>query len=185
MNTLHSARHHLHPQSSGGQRGVALILSLILLAVMTTFAVLGVRLITGEERQVAYALDRTIALQAADAGLREVEELIELTKPQPAGATCDDFVDGLKTVKVCPIPVPANTPRWNDPLSVWTTASQVGTASLALTPQYIAEYLGDTFPCTLDPSSTAAASCLRYRVTARAGAAGRARVTVQSIYSPQ
>jgi type IV pilus assembly protein PilX len=168
------------------QRGVALILSLILLAVMTTFALLGVRLIANEERQVGMAYDRTLTLQAADAALREVEQMLETVKPEPAaGAACTSYPDGSKAVVVCPPPLPASAPRWTVSTQAWTTATTVGTSTLALQPSYVAEYLGNTYPCSLDPAATPASDCKRYRITARSGgASGRARVVVQSIYSP-
>ena len=71
--------------------------------------------------------------------------------------------------------------------SLANNAVQGGTAiasgSVSLTPQYIVEYLGNTFEC--EPGSPSTSSdCKRYRITARSNAgADRAAVMVQSTYA--
>ena len=47
------------------QRGVALVIGLILLVVMTLFGLLVVRNISGDERMAGYTYDRALALQGA------------------------------------------------------------------------------------------------------------------------
>lgn len=43
---------------------------------------------------------------------------------------------------------------------------------------------GDAFPCSTNPDcSSQPCTCLRYRVTARVGEAGRAQVMLQSVYA--
>jgi type IV pilus assembly protein PilX len=162
------------------QDGIVLVTSLIILVVMTLFAVTAVRMVSQQERMAGYSYDRGLAFQAAEAALREAEMNIETTKPQPAvGAAC--ALMGAAKVQTCPAPA-ANVTRWTDPaFAGWVGATKVGATTLAVTPEYFVEYLGKTFPCTTAP--LAPLTCKRYRVTARAGDAGRAKVMVQSMYA--
>jgi type IV pilus assembly protein PilX len=174
---VHSAYGRSH------QQGAALIVSLILIAVMTTFGLLGVRLISGQERQAGQTYDRTLSFQAAEAALRQAEVALDQIEPEPTGTVCTDMTNAGYTVRVCPVPSASATPRWLDSgFTSWANGAVVGTGTLALTPQYFVEHLGSTFPCGLDPSDPPA--CKRYRITSRAGGTGgRAPVTLQSIYA--
>lgn len=165
------------------QTGVALIIALIMVVIMSLLGLAGVRMIFQEEKMVAYSYDRTLTFQAAEAALRQVESAIDQVKPEPLAGACADFASGIFTVRTCPPPVAgAATPRWMDTVfNGWADAAAVGTGTLAITPQYFVEYLGSGFPCGLDPSAPPV--CKRYRVTARAGGNGRAEVMVQSLYA--
>jgi type IV pilus assembly protein PilX len=168
------------------QNGVALIIGMILLLVMTIIGLAGVRLANSEERMVAQTFDRTLAFQAAEAALREAEILIESAgRPTPAASTACTVTGTVYTLMTCGSPVATATPRWLDPtFANWTAATAVGsTTTLAITPEYFVEYLGNTYPCGFDPT-TSATNCKRYRVTVRAKpGGGRAFVTLQSIYA--
>jgi len=169
---------HRHAES-----GVALIIALIMVVIMSLLGLAGVRMILQEEKMVGYAYDRTMTFQAAEAALRQAENGIDQVKPEPLSGACSNFASGIHHVQACPPPVAgAATPRWMDTgFTGWADADAVGTGSLAVTPQYFVEYLGSGFPCSLDPS--AAPLCKRYRITARAGGNGRAEVMVQSLYA--
>ena len=171
------------PASQAGERGVALIVSLIILVLMTSFGLLAVRLITAEEKMVGHSYDRTLALQSAEAALREVEQRLEdAGRPVQTAVGCADFDSGSSSVRICSTPAPADTPRWTDStFTQWATASSVGSGALEITPQYIVEYLGNTHPCGPNPSDPPV--CKRYQITARAGGAGRAEVMLQSVYA--
>jgi type IV pilus assembly protein PilX len=166
------------------QRGVVLITSMIMLVVMTLFAVTAVRMMSQQERMVSYSYDRGLAFQAAEAALREAESAIETsTKPMPVAADpCKKWtVTSAIDVQLCPTPAVTVT-RWNDSaFTGWANATPVGTGTLAITPKYFVEYMGNTFPCKTDPG--AVTNCKRYRVTAKAGGAGRAAAMVQSLYA--
>ena len=166
------------------QRGVALVLGLILLVVMTLFGLLVVRNISGDERMAGYTYDRALALQGAEAALRQAEALVETIKPQPTSG-CSDFTVSPDTVRVCAAPAATDTPRWLDSsFTGWVAATAVSSGSLTVTPTYFVEYLGDAFPCSTNPDcSSQPCNCLRYRVTARVGQAGRAQVMLQSVYA--
>ena len=56
-----------------GQRGAALIISLIFLLLMTLIGVTSMQTTTMQERMAGNTRDRNLALQAAEAGLREGE----------------------------------------------------------------------------------------------------------------
>lgn len=167
------------------ERGVALIISLVLLLVMTILGLAGVRSIGSQERMVAQTYDRTIAFQAAESALRGAEILIESVQSEPAaGTSCASSTVGVNTVMVCGAPVVTATPRWLDSsFNSWTPAVAVGTGTFAITPEYFIEYLGKTFACGFDPVNDPA-TCKRYRITVRSKPGnGRAAVTLQSIYA--
>lgn len=168
------------------QTGVALIVALIMVVIMSLLGLAGVRMIFQEEKMVAYTYDRNLTFQAAEAALRQAESSIDQVKPEPAvGEACSNFTSGIFVVRACPPPVPgAATPRWMDTeFNGWADAAAVGEGTLAITPQYFVEYLGNGFPCSLDP--TEAPVCRRYRITARAGGDGRAQAMVQSLYAAE
>jgi type IV pilus assembly protein PilX len=165
--------------------GVALIISMILLVVLTLLGLAAVRVVSTEERMVAQSFDRTLSMQAAESALREAELQVETSgKPTvAAGAACSSA--GTPAITVCGAPLADSTPRWISATfadSNWNTAVSISSGSISITPQYLFEYLGDSFPCGSDPSSPAA--CKRYRITSRARPGpGRSEVMLQSIYA--
>jgi type IV pilus assembly protein PilX len=164
------------------QAGIALIISLVLLVVMLVLGLSAVRLLSSEERMTGYAYDRSLSFQAAEAALREAEALVEQVKPTPANGACTDFTAGMYSVRACPSPAAADTPRWLDNgFGGWARASVVGTSTTAITPRYFVEYLGGNFPCGPNPTDTPA--CKRYRITVQAGGAGRGQTMLQSVYA--
>lgn len=173
------------PQRS---RGVALVISLILLVVMTLLSLAAVRLVSSQEKMVSQTYDRTLALQATEAALRQAEILIESAgQPDPvAGDPCTMMGTPVQLM-TCGAPIASSTPRWlSSSFASWTAGSSISVGSsttISIQPEYFVEYLGGSFPCGIDPSS--APTCKRYRVTARATPAnGRAAtVMVQSIYA--
>lgn len=160
------------------QRGVALVVALILLVVMTLLGLGAMRSVTLEEKMASNTLDRGISFQAAEATLREAEALLEPpgVPPTPAAGTCPG--NGI-----CGAPVVGAVPRWEDAaFAGWQNATPVTSGPITVTPQYIIEHLGNTFPCDLAAPTNL--SCKRYRITARSNAgADRATVILQSIYA--
>lgn len=177
---------HTHNLCSGQrarkQTGAALIVSLILLVIMTVLGLAALRGITQEERMATYSLDRSLAFQATEAALREVEQLVESNKPMPTSGC--SAVSGLMS---CAPPVATDTPRWlDDTFASWTSiAAPVGTGSLKVTPQYFVEYLGGDFECRPGEGTATGITCRRYRITARSqdGTSTRSFVMLQSIYA--
>jgi type IV pilus assembly protein PilX len=165
----------IHPQ-----RGAALIVGLIILAVMMILGVSVIRNVTTEERMAGNSYSRAISFQAADAALKEIEVLVENNKPTIASG-CNT----VSTVMVCAAPAATDTPRWLDAgFTSWTNATAVVSGTISTTPHYFVEYLGNTFSC--DPNDSGASyDCKRYRITTRVSTAGRAPVMLQSLYATE
>lgn len=165
------------------QRGIALVISLIILVIMTLLGMSAIRLITSEERMATNSYDRNLAFQATEATLKEIETLIETEVPTPAaGADCAK----IGSIMTCGLAAASATPRWLDEdFDDWEDATAIGSGTLAITPKYFVEYLGNTFACRPGDSSDPN-NCKRYRITAQtAGTDGRASVTLQSIYATE
>ncbi len=164
-----------HPQRQGG---IALVVALILLVIMTLLGLGAMRSVTLEEKMAANTFDRSVSFQAAEAALRGAEDLLNVPAPPTpaAGSAC--------VAGICGAPGAGDTPRWLDTsFSGWQDGADVVSGSITVKPQYFIEYLGDTFPCRPNDLS-AAVDCKRYRVTVRSNAGdGRADVMLQSIYA--
>ena len=165
------------------QRGVALAVVLILLVVMSLLALAGLRGTLMEERMTSNMKDRSLSFQSVEAALRQGEAVASGKPAVPAAGTC---TNGL-----CGMPDPANvpTPAWENE-TVWGTAFDATETDGMPPAKYIVELLASNVPpkgsCTTsgDISETSCSgSESRYRITARSKVAGRAAVTLQSIYS--
>lgn len=175
--------HHADTLQGGGQKGAALIISLILLVIMTLLGLAGIRGITQEERMANHSFDRSLAFQATEAALRNAEVLVEANKPTPAPGTGCNLVSGLMS---CSAPVATDPPRWlDDSFTSWTVLVAVGTGSLAVTPEYFVEFLGSDFECRPGEGTASGITCKRYRISARShdGSSARSSVMLQSIYA--
>ncbi|MDN3517456.1 PilX N-terminal domain-containing pilus assembly protein [Aquisalimonas lutea] len=78
--------------NTGNQDGAILIVSLILLMVLTLIGVAGMQSTTMQERMAANTRDTNVAMQAAEAALRDAEEFLDNNLP-PTGDF--DGSDGL------------------------------------------------------------------------------------------
>lgn len=165
----------------GREKGAALLVALILLVLMSLLGVSALRSGSLEERMAGNTYDRSISFQAAESALREAESTIEAagTKPTPdVGADCTNGICGT-TSDGSEFWATAADDDWKD-------ATLVSNGSVDITPQYLIEYLGGTFPCSPNnpASGTDPFTCKRYRVTARSNAGDdRASVVLQSIYA--
>lgn len=163
------------------QRGVALVVVLILLVVMTLLGLVSLRGTLMQERMSASQFDRSLSFQGAEAALREGESKTG-SRPMPTSGCA---------AGICAPPLPTDTPRWLDDTN-WATVSaaltQVNVGTLTATPRYIVEYMGRRHGsgCTTsgDVSETVCADLENvYRITARSQAAGRADVILQTMYT--
>ena len=188
---IHSPQYKGTPQSSR-QKGAALIISLILLVIMTLLGVAGIRGITQEERMANHSLDRSLAFQATEAGLREAEQLVEtnnanvstLLAAVDATSKCNITAD----LRICAAPVATDEARWLlASFDSWKSLSVVGAGALAVTPQYFVEFLGADFECRPGEGTASGITCKRYRVTVRSndGTGARSYVMLQSIYATE
>jgi type IV pilus assembly protein PilX len=170
----------LHPRPRA-QGGIALVVVLILLLVMSLLAIFSLRGTMMEERMAANMRDRSLSFQAAEAALREGEQLAAGKPALPANGCA---------AGLCAIPLPTDTPRWQD-ATVWAGARTaiVDFNGETARPQYIVELLADNVPVVTscpdieDVDSVCSGTERRYRITARSTADGRAEVMLQSHYA--
>ena len=163
------------------QRGVVLVISLIMLLLMTLIGVTAMQTVTLDERMAGNSHQRNIAFQAAEAGLRAGEHDI-----QDANLVLDGTAPGV-------------IDHWNNSTTLvtnwkdynWDTASQAysGTldSSLAAQPRYVVELIAVKPSMSGDLNAGGAPSTTEswYRVTALGtghGSVADAVVLLQSIY---
>ena len=174
-------------QMAHDQTGVVLITGLIFLVILTLIVLAGLRSGMLEERMASNARNRQIAMQAAEAVLRDAE----ISAFSAPAAPFDPFVRATFadacTNGYCSRPAPASTPRWQT--IDWTStaitrtfASNTSNISSALVPnqpRYIIELAttpivvgGGTLPCPT----------IVYRITAHGVGQDSSEVFVQSLY---
>ena len=169
------------------QRGVALLVVLILLLVMTLLGLASLRGSLMEERMSAGLYDRSIGFQATEAALREAEALIATGVAFPASGClnglCAQRID-MTTTELA---------RWVDPATPWRNStvtlavdSDGDGTSITTTPQFVVEQMGEApnWP-GCDREIPVNPSCVspRFRVTARSNEVNRAQVLLQSTVS--
>lgn len=178
------------------ESGAALIVSLILMVLITLVGVASLRNVVLEEKMASNFYDRSLAFQAAEAGLRAGEgvavaqasatprhaQALALAIPTDNTQCASSCSGGL-----CSPPGDHCEGRWNMAgFAGWTDATGVTLNTQAgSSPQYFVEFLGNTYPC--DPSQPLANNtCARYRISARSQAgADRAEVILQSVYATE
>lgn len=177
------------------QSGVALVVALILLIVITLVGLAAVHGTIMQQKMTSNFYDRQLAFQAAEAGLRKAEAIVQSTTPPGVGSTIRDCSSTASPVNKC-----LANPFTDSSTTVAGFIQQVpsayfnpGTAA-AGAPQYIIEYLGIfTIPAPKVKQISGATgyganpqtSAYFYRLTALSGPAtvqDRASVTLQSIY---
>ncbi|MDX1694149.1 MAG: hypothetical protein R3208_10315, partial [Ketobacteraceae bacterium] len=163
----------------------------------TLMAMGGARTVALQEKMTANTYDRSMALQAAEAALREGENIAEeQSKLSPFNDGFPDQGSYTDTDNSCPqgavnrcanglcvIPDKDCDDRWySSEFNQWQTAT-VDVSNLAGTPDYVIEYLGGTFPCQ-NGAGADPMNCKRYRITAVSRPdPNRAAVMLQSIYA--
>lgn len=185
----HSSRRGFRPAPPARQGGMALIVALILLIVITLVGLAAVRGTIMQQKMAANFYDRQIAFQADEGALRAAEAAIR-TSTNPT-----DFRDCTSdSANSCYANPFTDSGAAGAIVTVGTGDFDAGKIS-ASQPQYIIEYLGrfavpdaavknvstcsGYLPC---PSTNNAAF---YRITARSGPeseSGRASVTLQSVF---
>lgn len=121
--------------SRARQRGISLMIVLILLLVTTMLGVVVLRGTLLEERMSANMYDRSLAFQAAESALRRAEAQVRaaVTAGNPIGVDCS------APATSCPL-VPANAYTGNS--AIWiddATSTQVLSAGA---PQYYIQFMG-------------------------------------------
>jgi len=183
------------------ERGVVLLVALVMLLLVTVLGLASVRMLTLEERMAANSFDRNLAFQAAETALREGEAQADFQSLAANGPNagfpslamvCNNLNNGACANGLCSPPhADCNAARWeNASFTGWRNATTTVSPLATGTPQFFVEHLGSNFAC--DPQNpTLNLSCERYRITARshdpaaAAAQGRAAVVLQSIYAAE
>lgn len=184
------------------QKGIVMVVAMVMLVLITLLGLTSVRTLTVEEKMAANSYDRNLAFQSAETTLREAEAVAAAQAQPTNGAAPNAGFDALPAMAcppndpnlpnnntcangLCSTPVAECNPRWeNSGFTGWQNSAPGIASGLAdNAPQYIIEYLGNTFPC--EPvNASSPANCKRYRVTVRSNpGAGRASVMLQSIYA--
>ena len=190
-----------HATSIAGarERGISLVTTLVLMLATLGLgvAVMGVNAM--EERMIANTKDRDLALQAAEAALRDGEQDIA-SNINPATAFTDTCTNGLCTPpsqrdslgSLASLPVDDSRLGfdWATDAAVRRYGQYTGTAefpSVAEQPRYVIEkfsYLGTPAGESVVLGAEPTAPGVGYRITARAtGARPETVVVLQSIYA--
>lgn len=189
------------------QQGVALIVALILLVVITVIGLAAIRTSTLQEKMAGNTFDRAQAFQVAEATMQFASATIlpPAAAPNPATYQANAYTNCANNP--C-LDNPANDP--NVPAAAWTlpptaTNAAAGTGSIVTlygnNPSYIIQYMGacsvdggGNFQFTNDENNQGGGGSLKatgqcYRITARSSTPGngappqdRAQVTLQAIF---
>ena len=189
-----------HPGSAGpptpnAQRGLSLIVSLVMLVAITLLGLAAVGGTVMQEKIVGNTRDMNLAFQAAEAGLRDAEADIALNLTPNLAFTSTCYL-GL-----CTPPstwaTPSSTPLWQQPsiniqavgrsYGTYTGAGQFMPNDVAAQPMYVIEKLsvqqagqGEAMGLGINPNSSAGTY---YRATVYAtGGRPDTHVVAQSIY---
>ncbi|MBU1439020.1 MAG: PilX protein [Gammaproteobacteria bacterium] len=157
------------------QRGMALVISLLLLVAITLLAVSTMRSTTMQERMASNLNDRELAKQVAESTIRQAGLLL----PPVAGSAW--FTAAL------PAPAVGTADLWQNPAS-WANAGAIVVRidGVDYTGQYLVENMGfwvnrNTPNCKVKDDPLCESQT--YRITARtAPTAGRASVILQAIW---
>lgn len=176
------------------ERGIALIITLVMLVTIMLLAVASMRGVALQERMSGSFNDRNRTFQTVEAALRAGEAQVLAIAVAPATSSCNDGVCG---------PVPDGAiERWRDPaFTAWGDASAdldgKVTDQIDATPEYVAElvHFADN-PDNLQPigwgsreirnclasDANSKGDCMKpaYRVTARAQQETRTSILLQS-----
>ena len=189
------------------QQGVALIVALILLVVITVIGLAAIRTSTLQEKMAGNTFDRAQAFQVAEATMQLASATIlpPAAAPNPATYQANAYTNCANNP--C-LDNPANDP--NVPASAWTlpptaTNAAAGAGNIVTlygnNPSYIIQYMGacsvdggGNFQFTNDENNQGGGGSLKatgqcYRITARSSTPGngappqdRAQVTLQAIF---
>ncbi|PJK06473.1 hypothetical protein CO612_02530 [Lysobacteraceae bacterium NML71-0210] len=164
------------------QSGVALMVVLILLLIVTVLGLASMRGTLLQERMAGASYARSVAFNAAEVALLQGES-VAANKPVVPGAGC---VSG-----VCAIPKPGDRPVWeasgfwngSGPQTVALDAGKYHGASA----KYIVQYMGesgtlDSTPLDLGTAAPPRPAGKVYMVVAQASLPNNTEVVLQSIY---
>jgi type IV pilus assembly protein PilX len=161
------------------QRGVSLLIVLLLLLVMTLLGLASLRGTIMGEKSTANLYDRSLSFQATEAALREAETLVNTTAVTAYPANGQPCSNGL-----CARPLNVGANAWESNVG-WRNATTV-VGGLTAAPQFIIEPVGykEKIPFCIELGNPPAdCNAPMYRITARSTAANRAQVVLQANYA--
>ena len=204
MNDFHKFRVHRHLARAGlRQRGMTLVVGLILLMLLTALCTIGFRNTTLSTRITGNVMDRNLAFQSSEsAGKNAISEieagqfnpLIKVghfASPLAQGGTTTYWTQGSGAVVSdplvnCPTSAAASQSfSWNSCAASVSYTSVNSTANVATNAQYVIELISTTVtaPTVADPVGSTQRI---YRITTRStGGSGSADVVLQTMYSQQ
>jgi type IV pilus assembly protein PilX len=186
---------HIHSFDAGSQKGVALVMAMVFLLLLTMLGISALSTTSLEEKMAANTKERNTAFQAAESALMVAEAWViaQINKP-----IFPDTANGLYLPNSCT----ANTakPVWDCPDLNWSSTSDLvvypstptatvsgGLTKVGTQPKYIVEDLGEmpeTGGSVVVPTTYKGKGNTVLRVTARGtGSADAAQAMVQSVYS--
>mgnify|MGYP001130646657 CR=1 FL=1 len=168
--------------SRNREQGAAMVIALVMLVVLTLLATASARMTLMEERMTGNTQDRTIAFQAAEAGLRAGEAQAQLAVLPNFSVNANGLYESA---------TPGSTPVWN--AIDWSDSSAVlAFTGMAGAPGMLEEssssYIVEELPRVSTPGESLAADvavddATFYRVTSRGvGVSGNAVVTLQTTF---
>lgn len=180
MNTL------IRNSGDRGQRGAALIVSLLLLLVLTILALSASQTSRLQERMAGNNRDYELAFQAAETAARATEEALLAAEQTPCADTSDPTNCPLvQKGGVTAVPSDSNETWWNSNTRQYGTSGQ-DMAGLHADPRTIAEEIGKTKVGGLDIGQGAEQTRDFYKVTANGfGRSQNARVVLESVVIAQ
>lgn len=199
-----TATRNKYPESPGlaqDQRGAALAISLILLVIITLLGIASMRNTGMQERMTANFLDRSLAYQSAESGLRVIETRpTPLTPPPianignyPADLPFTDYSNGVCNTGACvggycPRPDPECTERAYDAgFTGWLTVPGMpALGALTVAPVFFGEHMGEGpswLGCEQEVPMNPSCMTERFRASTRSNAVDRADVVLQINYT--
>lgn len=180
-------------QNTQKQRGVVLIMSMVILFAMTLIGITSMNTTSLEDRISSNSRDRQIAFQAAEAALRQGERnTVDKTddafdEASKYDTSCTDGLcycgtksDGCVTYWTDDLPAPISDVAWNDSTTHRTYSSAL--AGVSTPAKYIIEFMGYICPGTV-ACTPAAGDPKMFRVTALAtGRTNGSKVMLQSTF---
>ena len=186
-----SMRKTLHYRGAHSQRGISLLVVLLLLVVTSLLGIAVLRSSAMQERMSANMRDRSVAFQATEEAIRYAQSRLAAVQPDAGDATLawEDMANAgridtmINTQNHCTTNGICRTidpPTW-----IAVPADQYDSATLPVAPEYWIQFLG------LAPGRLGAGDDTRseegpdnqspmFRITARSRAPGRAEVTMQT-----
>lgn len=161
-----------------GQKGAALIVSLVILLVITMLGLTAIQNSSMQERMATAMVDRSIAFEAAEASLRDAQAWLDAQTTRPTGGTSGN-PDVWAGEGALVTEVGADAEDWS--AAQWAAHSRVYSQTVAgatEAPRYVIEEW-QFLPDSLETGTTS--GIWYYRVTARGlGGSANAEVLLQA-----